>query len=193
MHQIENILFKLIFYFSPIVGIGGIIVPYLLGLSNLSIIGIYLAIPLCVSPMIYYIYESKNEKELKNYDPLYFNISFYILFSFSILVLYYNPIRPWFYYLIMAILCSIIMAKIFYTDCKNNFNIYSILFQIILFTINLISSVSLNYFYYLSRSDTVVHVWFINSINEFGSSVDIRLSRCTKMVIEHKYYKHNSQ
>lgn len=48
-------IWKAIFYAIPVAGLLGVIIPSLFGLINLTMLGIYLAIPMIVAPAIYYV------------------------------------------------------------------------------------------------------------------------------------------
>jgi hypothetical protein len=61
----ERRIFKLLFYFImyviPIIGCIGVTVPYVIGEYSLSILGLYLALPMILGPIIFWIYLYRHE------------------------------------------------------------------------------------------------------------------------------------
>lgn len=47
-------LWKALLYVIPVAGAAGVIIPTLFGMINLTMLGIYLAIPMISAPLIYY-------------------------------------------------------------------------------------------------------------------------------------------
>jgi hypothetical protein len=47
---------KLIIYLLPFLAIVGVITPLILGMYNFAILGIYLAVPMLIGPLIFYVY-----------------------------------------------------------------------------------------------------------------------------------------
>ena len=61
-------LMKLILYLMPVVAIIGIAGTLLLGLYNFSVLGLYLAVPMIMGPMIYYAFFQRQTKDDPNLD-----------------------------------------------------------------------------------------------------------------------------
>jgi hypothetical protein len=51
-----NYLAKIILYTLPFLAIIGVITPTIVGLYNLALLGIYMAVPMVLGPLIYYLY-----------------------------------------------------------------------------------------------------------------------------------------
>jgi hypothetical protein len=49
-------LAKMILYTLPFLAIIGVITPTIVGLYNLALLGIYMAVPMALGPLIYYLY-----------------------------------------------------------------------------------------------------------------------------------------
>lgn len=81
-------------------------------------------------------------------------IVFVFLLTLSILSCALNPYRPWYYFLLIALMFSIIFVQIF----SKPLNSHLILFEIVLTLLNLIFSQTLNYQYYFGGTDILDHV-----------------------------------
>jgi hypothetical protein len=60
-------LVKLILYMLPFIAVVGVVTPFIVGLSNLALLGIYMAVPMILGPLIYYLYFNKylNDDDFK--------------------------------------------------------------------------------------------------------------------------------
>lgn len=51
-----NYLAKLLLFTVPFIAIIGVITPTIVGLYNLALLGVYMAVPMFFGPLIYYLY-----------------------------------------------------------------------------------------------------------------------------------------
>ncbi len=173
---------KIILYIFPVLALIAIIYLLILGKLNYFYLGSYIAIPMFFAPIIY----SMRKKNIKEYflnsdcidsnssnpkfcaDHWFFIIVIlYILgFSISITILSIFEVRPYVYYGIMTLLATFILLEILKFDVSNKVTI--ILMQIILFTLNIIWGVTLKYYYFIGRTDPIVHVWYIFNLLKDG-------------------------
>ena len=160
---------KAISYLFPALAVIGILAPLAFHQYNLSLLGSYLAIPLFFSPLIFRI-NRQNPIETKILDNRLFKLAscfYFILFSTSIFLLYRYEVRPLSYYIIIALLSIIILLQILLFDISKN-RILLILCQCIILLLNIIFGVTINYFYYISRTDPIAHVWLIECLANYG-------------------------
>jgi len=160
---------KILLYLIPGLAIIGILIPLILDQNNLALLGSYLAFPMILSSILYF----RNKKEAEN--NLYLSNNLFILFlifyffgiAYSIYLIHSNQIRPFFYFLIISCLFLLILLQIILFKSTKR-NIIIILTQIIIINLDLIWGVSLNYDFFISRTDPIVHAWYIkNLIDDF--------------------------
>jgi membrane protease YdiL (CAAX protease family) len=54
--RINKLLFYFIIYVIPIIGCIGVTIPFVIGEYSLSILGLYLALPMILGPIVFWIY-----------------------------------------------------------------------------------------------------------------------------------------
>jgi len=156
---------KIFLYLLPILGIVGIIVPLIIGQSNLSLLGIYLAIPMILAPIIY-IKQSKRESSfiILNRELFHLLISLYFICTFiSIYLLYIYDVRPYTYYFIIAIMSGLILLEILLFEISEKATMI-ILAQIMILLVDIMWGVTLNYNFFIARTDPMAHVWLIQNL-----------------------------
>lgn len=156
---------KVVRYLLPIIGVAGVTIPLIIGQSNLSLLGSYLAVPMILASILY-TKQDKYETNFKMLDsklfPLF--ISFYIIsISFSIYLLHIFDIRPIIYYLTVTIASVIILLEILLFDISEK-NIIVILLQISIVLVDIIWGVTLKYDFFIGRTDIIVHAWYIQNL-----------------------------
>ncbi len=168
---------KIIYIFSILIFLG-IIASSKIVKTNYAILGIYIAIPTFLASLTYFIYRKRiriseilggdeNEKFfISNPDKKFsFLLILYSLgFSLSIIILYIDEIRPFSYYILMTLLATFILFEILFFSLENSKKTFIILFQIFLLTVNLIWGVTLKYYYFIGRTDLIVHTWYIYNL-----------------------------
>ena len=172
MKKKMDFLNRLVIIVFPIIGILGLIIPTVLGMANFSIIGIYLAFPLIIGPILYHVYIKYNEFERKvepsNLRFIIHTIIFFNLLSISILILYYDVIRPEVFFLIVSVMASVIFSQAITLRTQNK-KLYFILVEIALLTLLIIFSENIKYYYFIGRTDPLVHINLINDILNTGT------------------------
>ncbi len=160
---------KILLYLIPVLGIIGVTIPFILGQSNLALLGSYLAFPMILSSILYLKIETKTKNDLYLSNRLFrlFLIFNFFGIAYSIYLIHSNQIRPFFYFFLMTFLfLSILLQIILFKNSKKS--IIIILTQIFIINLDLIWGVSLNYDFFISRTDPIVHAWYIeNLINDF--------------------------
>ena len=165
---------KVLLYLLPILGIAGITIPLIIGQNNLFLLGIYLAIPMILAPIIY-IKQSKRESSFvilnRELFPLLISV-YFICTSISIYLLYTYDVRPYTYYFIIAIMSGLILLEILLFELSEK-KIVIILLQIMILFTDIIWGVTLNYNFFIARTDPMVHVWFIQNLINTGYVTEI--------------------
>lgn len=167
---IGDILLRLL----PVCGIVGITLPLVIGQPNLTILGLYLGIPMILAPIIYTRYQNVSFKlvQLENRKFYPFIIIYLLSFTASLILLYTHDVRPYLYYLTMTIIVTIILLEILLFEHTPQRTVI-ILLQIMAVVLNLTWGVTLNYHYFISRTDPIVHVWWITNLLDSGYVTNI--------------------
>lgn len=163
--SILTLISKIILYLLPILGVIGITVPLIIGQTNLSLLGMYLAIPMILAPVIY-IKQKKNQETLITWSQRLFPLCitlYFICVSVSLYILHTYDVRPVIYYLIIAIMASLILVEIVQFE-KSKKHTVVILFQLMILVEDIIWGVNLNYNFYIARTDPMGHVWLIQNL-----------------------------
>lgn len=167
---VGNILLRLL----PVCGILGLALPLAIGQPNLTILGLYLGIPMILAPIIYTRTQNNSSKfvqqELHKYHP--FIIFFFLTLTASIILLYTHDVRPYLYYLTVTIMVTVILLEILLFEHSSRRSVI-ILLQIMVVVLNLTWGVTLNYHYFIARTDPLVHAWWIANLLESGYVTDI--------------------
>ncbi len=162
----------MVLYVFPLIGILGLIIPTILGMPNYSVIGIYLAFPLIIGPILINVYlkhdRVENNIESKNIYFTIYSIIFFNLFSICIIILYNNIIRSDIFYLVVSVMASIIFSQAISLKVQKR-NLYIVLSEIALLSLLIIFSENINYYYFIGRTDPLVHISLITDILNSGS------------------------
>ncbi|RJQ27859.1 MAG: hypothetical protein C4589_07790 [Peptococcaceae bacterium] len=99
-------------------------------------------------------------------------IIYLLCFSFSVIILHTFEVRPIIYYIVITIIATVVLLEILFFDTiKNKSNI--VLLQIMLLSLNIIWGVSLKYFFFIGRTDPIVHAWYIDNLLNYGHVTDV--------------------
>lgn len=94
-------------------------------------------------------------------------ILYFIFLIFSIYLIYSSTIRPLAYFLTISFLYALILSQIILIK-QSEIKPIIILIEILILNLDLIWGVSLNYDFFISRTDPIVHTWYLsNLINNF--------------------------
>lgn len=153
----------------------GLIIPVIYGMPNLSLLGSYLAVPILAGSIIYLKYYKHSVDDPYYINNIYFKIFliFFILaFILSIFFLRAFDIRPRIYYIIISIMIMIVLCEIFLFNLKSS-KIQIILAQISVLSLNIIWGVTLKYYFFIDRTDTLFHNWWLYNLIETGFVSDV--------------------
>lgn len=147
-----------------------VIGSYLLGLRSFAILGLYVAVPSILAPVLYR-YGSDVETTATGARTRHVRkllLSGYLaLTAVSVVLLATSPVRPYSYYVVVAALAVVVLAQIaLYSPVTSR---WSILAQIVLLHLNLVWGVTLKYNYFLGRTDIFGHVYGVQRILESGA------------------------
>lgn len=160
---------QLLIYCLPFVGILGLIIPLLIHQMNLAIIGIFISIPLIISPIIYYLLKNRVPQLIIVPKRLYSRslIVYSIFFVLATITLFILPVRPFFLYGILGLMSVIIAFDILTFELNPRRIILNLIMTITLFFIE-VWGINLKYYFYIARTDPIVHAYITNSIVKTG-------------------------
>jgi len=165
---------KLLLYSLPVLAIIGIAAPLALGKYNFSLLGSYLAVPMFLSSAVYIKYR-KNFSECRKLGKnlFLFSTNLYLLnFIISLIILQIFKVRPLAYYVLVTFMISLILFNIFFFEINRKRSL-TILILIMMLVLNIIWSVSLNYHFFIGRTDSIGHAWLIENLIQQGRVTDI--------------------
>lgn len=154
------------------VSILGLSIPLLIGYYNLFLLGIYLAIPMVLGPVVY--------RKTRSIKPMsiqivrvkngfrWITLLYILVYTISIHVLKFYTIRPLHYFLLIAILGMLFVFQIFAIKCFTNTKVMILQLELIALFLNLIWGVNLKYYYFFGKTDVFPHSWFIQNLNRYG-------------------------
>jgi len=102
----------------------------------------------------------------------FFQLTYVALFALSLLVLYFSPYRPWYYFLLITGLFCVIFLQIFHDRLKPSV----ILFEISCVMGNLIFGLQLKYPFYFGFTDIIPHLYLSTITSLSGHIVPEDLS-----------------
>lgn len=118
-------------------------------------------------------YTSQNFKNNKfNLSKLLFS-SYLFCFSFSIYLIYSTEVRPFTYFIVITVIATLTLLSIFILDLTSRLNTSLILFQVSTLYINIIWGVNLNYYFFIGRTDPMIHSWLIQQIMQNAYVTDV--------------------
>ena len=165
---------KLVLYALPVLGVLGVIVTLGLGLNNLFILSLYAVVPMIIAPVVFYKYYSMQAQKVNLSDRLFkfLIICFMAIFAESIILLNTSDVRTYWYYIAIAAAALFILLQIVLFEVKFKKQA-AVFFEIILLNLNLIWGVTLKYNYFVGRTDTLAHAWFIQNLLQAGHITDV--------------------
>jgi hypothetical protein len=155
---------------SCLFAIIGVAAPLILGQTNLAMLGMYLAVPMILAPLIY-MRQKSNPHLLNEMDDRYYNLfpaAFFILLTVSIILLYTTEVRPYSYYAVITVMATLILLQVILFPSMKSRSML-ILFQSSLLLLDIIWGVSLNYFFSIERTDSFFHSWMMQILVEEGA------------------------
>lgn len=179
MTEHRNRLFELTYVLAlvglPIVAVVGIAVPLLLGQPNFSILGIYLAVPMILAPIVARSLRGRGtrtvEDQLSALDWRIPSILIHLLVAGLAAVLVVYAVRPTGFFVGLATVYGLVFLVIVSTDGSPAGSAVS-LYHCVLALLTSIFSVTLHYDYFIGRTDLPAHVTMMVSIYETGTMPD---------------------
>ncbi len=162
----EKIFVIMLIIFAMLGSVG----PLVLKQFNLALLGIYLGMPMLSAPIIWLVLRNK-EIEIPSLSPNSNQLlipAFSLCYLFSILILYYFPVRTLLYFVLVAVMGVLIVTQILFSSELSNKQIKITLMQIILLFLNIIWGVTLKYYFFIGRTDVFFHSWAIENLLEAG-------------------------
>lgn len=153
----------------PIIGVAGVVIPYVFGFTSLSILAVYIAIPCVIAPILYFYttdIENTSTDHAQYHTKLLVSV-FLLLQAVTVVLLYTNTVRPYSYFAAVVGLAFVILIQILQASNENPRS-GIILTQIALLHLNLIWGVTIKYNYHFGRTDTFGHVHGVRLITEHG-------------------------
>jgi hypothetical protein len=152
-----------------ILSILGVALPFFFGHPNLSLLGLYISVPMILSLVIFILYKTKMSEEynikasqFKNFILLY--ILIYIL---SIFILLIFETRNIIYFGLITFLYITVIIEILFFDLSSKMAV-PVIIQLSLAILNIIWGVTLKYYFFIDRTDTIVHTWFLSNLINYG-------------------------
>jgi hypothetical protein len=140
---------------------GGIAIAYIIDRPDFAIRGLLVAVPAIFSAIFLskmfrknYVYEESLLKRLSLSErtAILAFITFYLL---SVIFLFLNPARTWYYFITMTLIYTLILNQIFSKSARPHI----ILMELFLSSLNLIYGVTLKYGLYFGGTDIMSHLF----------------------------------
>lgn len=175
--QLFALTYALTIYGLPVLAVVGILTPLLLGLSNFSILGIYLAVPMLLAPVVARSFRPSTEKKTKTtFDPDSLHrldwripsILVHVLVAILISMTAAYAVRPTAFYFVFAAVYGLLFLLILSSGpgaARSGIALYHCILALLVS----IFSVTLNYDYFIGRTDLPAHVGMMLSIYETGT------------------------
>lgn len=168
------LLQKLLLYSLPILAVAGIAVTLVFGLSNFSLMGSYLAIPMFFSALFYLKYRD-GSSDHSNLDGrmLLLSLNIFLLnFIISLFLLRTFSVRPFAYYAVVTLMTALVLFNILFFKTDRRMTII-VLIQAMALVLNIIWGVSLNYFFFIGRTDAIGHAYIIEDMLRQGHVTEL--------------------
>ncbi|QCS41947.1 hypothetical protein [Natrinema versiforme] len=158
----------------PIVAVIGLAVPLWLGLSNLAVLGLYVAIPMVASPLVVRrvgtdrIARHTQLGSLGAIDWRLLSIVFHVILSALVLLVARTAVRPTVFFLGVGALYTtcFLLAVSSGESASRTIVLYHVAVALLL----VIFSVTLNYDFFVGRTDLSTHISMTNFVVETGST-----------------------
>ncbi|MFC6836145.1 hypothetical protein [Halomarina ordinaria] len=155
-HRRAGTVLSLLFVVLAVVGVT---VPYVVGLGALSLLGVYIAVPLVAVAALYW--SRVDASAVERLDTTRFRLlvgAYFLCLGVSILLLGVAPVRPFAYYGVVAVASTLVFAQI--PSAESAERTVAVLLQTVLLTLSLVWGVAFKYNYYFARTDVFPHAWY---------------------------------
>lgn len=154
----------------PIVGVLGVIVPYLFGLPNFSILGIYLAVPMVLAPIFVRSLPAERNGRWLSLRALDWRVPSILIHASIGLLIYLTasvPVRPIWFFVVFAV-TYVLLFTLILSGSGTAHTVVS-LYHLVATLLVSIFSVTLNYNYFVGREDLPPHHSMALSMYETGT------------------------
>lgn len=158
----------------PIAAGIGLAVPLWLGLSNFAVLGLYFAVPMIASPFVVRWFRTDRPARATRFgsfvsvDWRFLSVAFHVLVSALVLVVAGFDVRPTAFFVGIGVLYSICFLLAVSTDEGTSRTV--VLYHVAVALLLVIFSVTLNYDFFVGRTDLSTHISLTNVIVETGST-----------------------
>jgi len=165
------------FHYLIILGvIAGIALTLVIGRSDYAVRGLIYIVPGILAAILLLVIYRRGMKYpdsliLLQANRKVFYLTFVVLFTLSILALYYSPYRPWYYFLLITALFCVVFLQIFTDDLKPTI----LLFEMSCVMGNIIFGLQLKYPFYFGYTDIIPHLFLSKIIVLSGHIIPIDL------------------
>ncbi|WP_424359200.1 hypothetical protein [Methanocella sp. MCL-LM] len=158
-----------VLYALPVLGLLGVFALLALKQWNLLVLGTYLIIPVVIGPILFLAYRRRKcGKVWADGQSFKFLLIIYLItFSLSLILLNIYETRTFLYYALIAAIAAVIMLQIMLFN-KRQVSVPVVLAQISMLVLNIIWSINLKYYFYVGRTDVMLHSWYVENILKYG-------------------------
>jgi hypothetical protein len=154
----------ILFPFAAVAGIG---LPYLIDRDPFAILAIYLAIPLFISAVYYFVIRHPGTlQEFARASRVPFKplvTGYAVCQAVAILLLTVSPVRPRAYFVAIALAATLVLVQILRTELTPT-RAGIILVECGAIVANVIGSVTFKYHFFFGRTDLFPHEWFARQL-----------------------------
>ncbi|WP_207589602.1 hypothetical protein [Halomontanus rarus] len=171
--RLFSLTYTVAVYALSVLAIVGVVVPLLIGMPNFSILGIYLAVPMLLAPFVARSFrtgtDGRNGVELlRQLDWRIPSVLIHVLVGVLLYLTAAFAVRPTAFYVVFAGVYGLLFLLVFSSRTDAASSVIS-LYHCILALLVSIFSVTLNYDYFIGRTDLPAHVGMMISVYETGT------------------------
>jgi hypothetical protein len=162
--------FRLVSVALVVAAVLGVAIPFALGLPNLSILGLYVAVPMIAAPLVARGVRTGSEQSRQppiRVDWRLWSTGFHLLAAALVLVLVATDVRPYGFYAGVAVLyglCFLLIATTPPGRASRTIALYHLIVALAL----VVYSVTLNYGLFVGHTDLSAHISITTTILETG-------------------------
>lgn len=156
-------------YVLPILAVAGVGATIAMRLDSLSVVALYLAIPMLVGPLWYLRFRRNSSMESNLNDRLFLLLVFIYSAGLlaSLILLYTFEVRPFAYYAVIGVIAtSIFLEILLFGNPRRRSRL--ILLQTAVLSLDIIWGVTLKYHQFIGRTDPLAHLQFIEDLVSEG-------------------------
>lgn len=158
------------FVLLPIAGVLGVAVPFLVGMSDFGVLGIYLAVPMIIAPFVVRSLSTDAGNRSVSFEPLDWRVPSSLIHVSIALMIYLTAsfaVRPTWFFVAYAVVYVLLFVLVL--SGSGPVHVALSLYHLCLTLLVSIFSVTLNYNYFIGREDLPPHHAMVQSIYETGT------------------------